>query len=118
MGELRVAKVDLDREVGDVLLDQRAMAGVGNVYKSEVLFLEKVDPFAPVSAVDDEAIDRIIETIAGAASSQCEQTCGGELPTRWRNDRAIAIGSRQEKSWERGARKCETLQMNHAYPVG
>jgi len=51
-----------DREVGDVLIDQRTMAGVGNVYKSEVLFLEKVDPFAPVSAIDDEAIDRLIET--------------------------------------------------------
>jgi len=49
-------------EIGDVLLDQRAMAGVGNVYKSEVLFLEKVSPFDKVADVDDEAIDRIIET--------------------------------------------------------
>ncbi|HLX35430.1 MAG TPA: DNA-formamidopyrimidine glycosylase family protein [Candidatus Limnocylindrales bacterium] len=51
-----------NQQIGDVLLDQRAMAGVGNVYKSEVLFLEKVNPFEPVSAVDDDAIDRIIET--------------------------------------------------------
>jgi endonuclease-8 len=50
------------QEIGDVMLDQRAMAGVGNVYKSEVLFLEKVDPFAPVSSIDDDSIDRIIET--------------------------------------------------------
>jgi endonuclease-8 len=49
-------------EIGDVLLDQRAMAGVGNVYKSEVLFLEKVNPFEKVADVDDDAIDRIIET--------------------------------------------------------
>ena len=51
-----------DHEVGDVLLDQRVMAGVGNVYKSEVLFLEKVDPFAAVSGLGDETIDRLIET--------------------------------------------------------
>jgi endonuclease-8 len=51
-----------DQEIGDVMLDQRAMAGVGNVYKSEVLFLEKVNPFEPVKAIDDESIDRIIAT--------------------------------------------------------
>jgi endonuclease-8 len=56
------APATASKEVGDVLLDQRTMAGVGNVYKSEVLFLEKVDPFAPVSSIDDEAIDRLIET--------------------------------------------------------
>jgi endonuclease-8 len=49
-------------EIGDVLLDQRAMAGVGNVYKSEVLFLEKVNPFEKIADVDDDEIDRIIET--------------------------------------------------------
>ncbi len=51
-----------DQAIGEVLLDQRAMAGIGNVYKSEVLFLEKVDPFAPMRSVDDETLDRTIET--------------------------------------------------------
>jgi len=51
-----------DREIGEVLLDQRAMAGVGNVYKSEVLFLERVDPFAAVSTLDDETLDRLVGT--------------------------------------------------------
>lgn len=50
------------REIGDVLLDQRAMAGVGNVYKSEVLFLERVDPFATVGSIEDEALDRVVAT--------------------------------------------------------
>jgi endonuclease-8 len=44
------------------LLDQRAMAGVGNVYKSEVLFVERVDPFAPVVATDDETLRRLVAT--------------------------------------------------------
>ena len=34
--------------IGEAMLDQRAIAGIGNVYKSEVLFIEQVDPFAPV----------------------------------------------------------------------
>ncbi len=39
--------------IGDALLDQRNLAGVGNVYKSELCFLGKVDPLTPVSAVPD-----------------------------------------------------------------
>lgn len=36
------------REVGDLLLDQRVAAGIGNVYKSEVLFECRVHPRTPV----------------------------------------------------------------------
>jgi endonuclease-8 len=35
-------------ELGNALLDQRAVAGIGNVVKSEVAFLERLDPWAPV----------------------------------------------------------------------
>jgi endonuclease-8 len=41
-----------DREIGLALLDQRVMAGVGNVYKAEVCFLLGVSPWTPVSEVD------------------------------------------------------------------
>ena len=34
-------------EIGVALLDQRAMAGIGNVYKNEILWIEQVSPFAP-----------------------------------------------------------------------
>jgi endonuclease-8 len=46
--------------VADVLLNQRVMAGVGNVFKSEVLFAAGVDPFAVVSSLSDVQIDRIV----------------------------------------------------------
>ena len=32
--------------IAEALVDQRALAGIGNVYKSEVLFIERVDPWA------------------------------------------------------------------------
>jgi len=47
--------------VADALLNQRVMAGIGNVFKSELLFLAKVDPFTPVGDLDDGAIERIID---------------------------------------------------------
>lgn len=41
------------QELGAALLDQRAVAGIGNVYKSEVAFLERLDPWSPVAAFSD-----------------------------------------------------------------
>jgi len=49
-------------EIGVALLDQRALAGIGNVVKSESLFMERVDPFARVADLDDVTLDRLIAT--------------------------------------------------------
>jgi endonuclease VIII len=49
-----------DMEIADALLDQRAIAGIGNVYKSEVLFAGRVDPFLRVADVGPERIERLI----------------------------------------------------------
>jgi len=42
-----------DAAVADVLLAQRVVAGIGNVFKSEVLFLARVHPFTPAAQVSD-----------------------------------------------------------------
>lgn len=46
-------------QLGVLLLDQGVAAGIGNVYKSEVLFLERLDPFAPLTSVDDATLIRV-----------------------------------------------------------
>ena len=45
--------------VGEALLCQQALAGIGNVLKSEVLFLGRVDPFARVCELADEQLERL-----------------------------------------------------------
>ena len=42
-----------DRAIGVALLDQRNLAGIGNLYRAEVLFLREVSPWTPVAAVPD-----------------------------------------------------------------
>ncbi|GAA4218582.1 Fpg/Nei family DNA glycosylase [Actinocatenispora rupis] len=42
-----------DRPIGPALLDQRNLAGIGNLYKSELAFLRGVSPWAPVRDVPD-----------------------------------------------------------------
>ena len=43
-------------QIGDVLLDQRLIAGIGNLYRCEVLFIHRVTPWTLVADVDVEAI--------------------------------------------------------------
>src|SRR5439155_296081 len=51
-----------DLEIAEALLDQHAMAGIGNVFKSEVLFAEGVYPWTHVSALDDAILQRLVAT--------------------------------------------------------
>ena len=56
---VRRLAADPDREIGPALLDQRNLAGIGNLYKTEVCFLEGVSPWTPVRDVDlDKAVAR------------------------------------------------------------
>jgi endonuclease VIII len=50
-----------DREIGDLLLDQRVAAGIGNVYKSEILFECRVHPRSRVAEVGREGLQRLFE---------------------------------------------------------
>lgn len=46
--------------IAEALLTQSLVAGAGNVYKSEVLFLEKVSPFVTVAELDDSSLERVL----------------------------------------------------------
>jgi endonuclease VIII len=53
----RLREDDQTRGLGDALLDQRNLAGVGNVWKSEGCFATGIDPWRPLGRVsDDEAL--------------------------------------------------------------
>lgn len=66
------ASVDWDRvlrrarsargPLAEVLLDQKVAAGIGNVIKSETLFLCRVDPFVPVESLADSKIEKTYRT--------------------------------------------------------
>jgi endonuclease-8 len=62
----RRLRADPRRPIGVALLDQRAIAGPGNVWKSEICFLRGVSPWTPVGEVDDleamlELLKRMME---------------------------------------------------------
>ncbi len=49
-------------QLGEALLDQRAVAGIGNVYKSEICFIERLSPWRPVGELDDGSLLRVLAT--------------------------------------------------------
>jgi endonuclease VIII len=48
--------------IADALLNQHVIAGLGNVYKSEILFMCGVNPFTPVRGLTDAQLDAILTT--------------------------------------------------------
>ena len=69
------------RAVAEALIDQRALAGIGNVYKSEVLYIERVDPWAPVGEVSDETLTRLIATARRLLLANADRRRGPERLT-------------------------------------
>jgi endonuclease VIII len=50
-----------ERELGDALLDQQLVAGVGNIFKSEACFAARVNPWRKVGEMADEGVERVLE---------------------------------------------------------
>src|SRR5690606_26702910 len=58
----RAERLDPGTEIADLLLDQRVAAGIGNVYKSDVCWLHRIDPFTPMAAVSPGQLRAMLET--------------------------------------------------------
>jgi endonuclease-8 len=58
---VRLRALGADIELGDAIMRQYAVAGIGNVYKSELLFLERLSPFIPVTALEPDRLRGVLE---------------------------------------------------------
>ncbi len=60
----RMRSTDQEREIGEVLLDQRLVSGIGNRWRAEALFRARVSPWARLRELDDAAVSRVLEDAA------------------------------------------------------
>jgi len=67
-----------DRQVGDALLDQRLVAGIGNIWRSEALWEARLSPWRPVSEVSDTELRAALE----AAHRLMAASVAGARPLR------------------------------------
>jgi endonuclease VIII len=59
----RLREDDQSRGVGEALLDQRNLAGVGNVWKSEGCFRACLDPWRPLARVEDDELLGVVRQV-------------------------------------------------------
>jgi endonuclease-8 len=62
--------------ISDALLDQRALAGIGNIWRNETLFHERVDPWTAVADLDDVTLDRLVATARRLLRASADQAPG------------------------------------------
>ena len=86
--------------VGEALLDPRAMAGVGNVYKSEILFVGRVNPFARVAELTEAQLAHLVATARVLLAREAEDTRSERSTTRSADPRARLF------VYRRGGRPC------------
>jgi endonuclease-8 len=67
------------RELGLALLDQRIMAGIGNLYKVEMCAILRVSPWSPVSAVDPAKVVALGRELLLANAWRHEQCTTGDM---------------------------------------
>jgi endonuclease VIII len=69
-----------DLTISAALLDQRALAGIGNIWRNETLFAERVDPLARVADLDDDTLGRIVDTARRFLTASAGIAPGGGGP--------------------------------------
>lgn len=96
--------VDPARPVGLALLDQRVLAGLGNVYRNELCFLRGIRPTRPIGEVDDPVrLIALAYRLIHANKDRVERTTTGTLrgQTDWVHSRAgkpcLRCGARIQK---------------------
>jgi endonuclease VIII len=73
--------------IGDLLLDQRVVAGIGNIYRCETLFQCRIDPWAPVDSLADADLDQLLTTAARLLKASAMGSGGGRTRFEGRPDR-------------------------------
>jgi endonuclease-8 len=81
------------REIGDAVLQQRIVAGIGNIYKAESLYLAGIDPWRRVRDVSDDDLVRIREIATrimhdGVLDARAITYTGPGRPGQWVYGRA------------------------------
>jgi endonuclease-8 len=90
-------------EVGDVLLHQAVLAGVGNVFKSEICFVESVNPFRLVSGLNDDEVAALIRTAKRLVAANVLEDAADRIVTyRGQQRRTTDRSDPRESLWVYG----------------
>jgi endonuclease-8 len=105
-----------DAEVAVVLLNQRVLAGLGNVYKSEVAFAAGVNPFRVMRTVTPKEMETMVDFAQRYMKANVVDGKGEGIVTYSGNRRTTHAMDREERLWVYGrhgqeCRRCGATVM-------
>jgi endonuclease-8 len=77
----RLRTADQSRELGEALLDQRLVAGIGNLWRAEALWEAALSPWLPLASAADEELHAVLDHAA--------RLMRGSLDARRRRERRV-----------------------------
>ncbi|HEY6747200.1 MAG TPA: DNA-formamidopyrimidine glycosylase family protein [Mycobacteriales bacterium] len=114
---------DPDRPIGEALLDQRVLAGVGNLYKAETLFLTGTHPWTPAGKTDAAKLVATAYRLMRANRDHPEQSTTGSMrrgESHWVFERArrpcLRCGTPVEIAEQRPADRPEYGRLTYWCP--
>jgi endonuclease VIII len=110
------AKENPEAEVAVVLLNQRVLAGLGNVYKSEVAFAAGVNPFRAMSTITHREMEKMVDVAQRYMKANVADGSRGGIVTYTGNRRTTHAMDREERLWVYGregqeCRRCGVVVM-------
>jgi endonuclease VIII len=106
-----------DEQIANVLLNQTVMAGIGNVYKSEICFVCRVHPFRLVSSLSASEIDCLVDAARKLLAANVTESSGNRVVTYTGSRRTTGNTDPSARVWVYGrkgkeCRRCGTpIQM-------
>jgi endonuclease-8 len=105
-----------EAEIAVVLLDQRVLAGLGNVYKSEIAFAAGVNPFRAMRTITPREMEVMVEFSQRYMKANVADGKGDGIVTYAGNRRTTHSSNREERLWVYGrqgqeCRRCGTAVM-------
>jgi endonuclease-8 len=118
-GVVRLAaygKENPDAEIAVMLLNQRVLAGLGNVYKSEVAFAAGVNPFRAMRTITPREMEVMVEVSQRYMKANVVDGAGDGIVTYSGNRRTTHSSNREERLWVYGrqgqeCRRCGATVM-------
>jgi endonuclease-8 len=97
----RLRAENAGRQIGDALLDQRLVAGIGNLWKAESLWRARVSPWRRLVEVTDDELQAILEAAHRLMRGRLDGALGNAQAYR-RKGRPCPRCGTQIKSWPQG----------------
>jgi endonuclease-8 len=95
-------------EIADVLLHQEVLAGVGNVFKSEICFVTGVNPFCPVAVLDQAQVAALIAAAQKLVGANVLEDSGDAIVT-YRGRRRRTTQQSDPQAYPGAGRACHLL---------